>query len=56
MPSLIFFRARERVGDEQVRRGDVLPHRREVLTYPCLSVAEIVQHLDLVEVVLDVSV
>ena len=46
-------RARERIGDEYVRRGDVLPHRREVLTYPCLGIAEIVQHLDLVKVVLE---
>ena len=45
-------RQRQRLRDEKVRRGDVLPRRGEVLTNPCLFVPELVQRDDLLQVVL----
>ena len=46
-------RAGQRLGDEQVGAGDVLPRRREVLADPRLGVAQLVQHLDLAQVLFE---
>ena len=45
-------RPRERVGDEQVRRGDVFPNRSEVFADPRLRVAQPVENLQLMKVIL----
>ena len=44
---------RQRLRDEQVRRGDVLPLRREVLADPDLGIAERVELDDLIQVRLE---
>ena len=44
---------RDRLRNEQVRRGDVLPLRREVLADPDLGVAELVELDDLIQVRLE---
>ena len=46
-------RERDRLGDEQVRRGDVLPLRGEVLADPGLGIAERVERDDLIQVRLE---
>ena len=50
MPRRMFLRAHERLGYEQVGRGDRLPGGGEVLADPCLAEAEVVGEFEDVEV------